>query len=76
MHHIASRQKQQRFKKRMRYQVKHRGHNSHNHQVPDSTSAQRHEQVTKLADRRVGEHAFKIGLKQGHPRADEGRNAT
>ena len=68
VHHAAGGEEQERLEERMGEQVKHR---RHDRELGDVAHArpQRHEHVAELADRRIGQHALQVVLRDG----DRGR---
>ena len=68
VHHAAGPEKQQRLEERVREQVKHAGGDARQRARPQP---QKH--VAQLADRRVGQDAFQVGLRQRNQRGQQGR---
>ena len=75
VHHAAGAEEQQGLEEGVREQVEHR--RDHGHAASRRVAgAQRQEHVAELADRRVGQHALEVGLRQGDQRGEQGGEAA
>ena len=75
VHDAAGGEEQEGLEERVGEQVK---HGRHDRELGDVAHArpERHEHVAELADRRIGQHALQVGLRDGDRRRQEGGRAA